>query len=544
MSATPNDVHGEEDEEERRLTNVTCNEGEILLEIKATTGDSEHYDWQVMDDMTGEIFAACPATQGNETTTTTSDSNLCYWTTNMEFQDHVCLPIDGCYRLVTGEVKKNLLTRIPDPTMLDVRYGGEEVFIGEQFQFQSIRLPSSCKKNSCGTAIDGFELEEMEEEELELFLFDGDEEIDNENEFDNSTMTTTTSRHNWMIYDLASGLETSVKVRKGNRRRRRLTYHRQCILGCTEVIMPDNGDRPSMGSEVKVGGIIYGSGGDSISFPQPAFVGVCTSSQACPVGQPSWQVDIDTRGITTIHPSDLFLSSFSPFIFHYANLKPDAINYDVYTYGSESRIWKGEHFRRMLCVNANGQDLNKGCTIMSESSLYPYNRRDTQVGINGRIIMDRIDCLNPTMEYRMICLKMGGDTFIPLNDGCKSKRRIIQISTSVSVAFLLFLVGGILNYKRSKMASSDDDTPQRLPETDSANLRRLNMVIGEVVAIPIAMDFVSTPVLEAALPLDDDNRNGNDTEIVARRRSGESDHVGVFATQELKGVDTEGEAFA
>jgi len=198
-SMTPDDIQGQE--RELAVEGITCNEGEILLEIiVSTSGDDQdeeiEYDWQVIDDLTGEIVAACDA--GNET----ESSNLCYWRPARQFHDQICLPSQGCYRLVTGEQ-----SRYYHPyrwTTLSVFYGGEEIFDGKQYKCKSMLLKNSqstserCNKNACRGL------------ELELFIFYRGGIVDPYWNFSGEIFVDqnwNSSRQDWIISDKDSGSE-------------------------------------------------------------------------------------------------------------------------------------------------------------------------------------------------------------------------------------------------------------------------------------------------------------------------------------------------
>lgn len=88
---------------------VTCGEDHVLLEIDVLTGNAKYYDWQVIDEATGQIAHACPSSK-EKTTSIPYTTKFCYWTANDSFLDHVCLPRGVCYRLVVGA---SSIVRIP-----------------------------------------------------------------------------------------------------------------------------------------------------------------------------------------------------------------------------------------------------------------------------------------------------------------------------------------------------------------------------------------------------------------------------------------------
>jgi len=218
---------GEEEEGRRMAEDLFCNEGEILLDIKVTTAGADYYDWQVIDDTTGPIVASCPPVPPETTTTTATArtaSNLCYWTSQGEFHDQVCVPA-ACSRFVSGE--HSLDESRPATSLIEVRYGDEEVIILNE-RFNSLRLVVA-GQSSC-------EIECSMERELELFLFDVNGRVGIPTE--NSTLLI--SDHNWIISKVDSILlggttttttdsmvmmedTTTITVQDGSRP---LTYHR------------------------------------------------------------------------------------------------------------------------------------------------------------------------------------------------------------------------------------------------------------------------------------------------------------------------------
>jgi len=100
------------------LDHVTCNKDEILLEIGAVTGDSIKYDWQVIDERTGEMFSSCKPSKNNNNAGVSS--NHCYWTGKTMIYDRTCVPMDGCYRLVIGELHRPSGT--DDNNIVEVSY--------------------------------------------------------------------------------------------------------------------------------------------------------------------------------------------------------------------------------------------------------------------------------------------------------------------------------------------------------------------------------------------------------------------------------------
>jgi len=123
-------------------TVTSCTDDEILLEISAFTSGGDpnkiYYDWQVIDDTTGEIVKTCSSSSMSDE----ADDEVipCYWRSSQEYHDRVCLSSDGCYRLITGEYQNSDRSPTDTVTRLNVKYGGKEIFVGNQTQFQSIVL--------------------------------------------------------------------------------------------------------------------------------------------------------------------------------------------------------------------------------------------------------------------------------------------------------------------------------------------------------------------------------------------------------------------
>jgi len=441
-------------EQGRRLAeDITCNEGEILLDISATTGDSEYYDWQVVDEKTGEIVVACPpvppGTVVDETTTTTTgSSNLCYWTPQGEFHDQVCVPA-GCSRFVTGEHSRR---QDPPPTsLIEIRYADEEPIILNE-RFNSLQLTTSGE--TCET-------ECSFERELELFLFyeDGKVEIETENS------TIISSSHDWMISKVDSIFldttttdsvmedTTTITVQDGSRPR---TYYRQCI-DCLKLLAPSGMAAVGVvGYLVRAGGIIYGSTADE--FATELIIGDCTTYEYCSRGTTPLQLDI-------VAPSSQVIDDkFYPYFLYYSTAGK-GVRINSWIDFNPILLSEGVHYRRWFCHDLVDED-NKVCMLMKASPLELYP--DDAVQVDGRTVEDLIDCSNPTLRYKSLCKgplnddlysvifsALNDDLYFALNGNCKSNKPVAWISTSVVAVFLLV---GIYMYRKKTKSSPTKDT--------------------------------------------------------------------------------------
>jgi len=309
------------------------------------------------------------------------------------------------------------------------------------------------------------------------------------------------SRHDWIINDKDSGSETKVTVTDGDRP---LTYHRQCIWDCAEVVVPYFSTFGGIGGLVQAGGIIYGVHDESNHFPTPLFVGVCSSTQACNPGSSLWRMDIETRG------GDWFyVNSFTPRFLHYPKLERNAQPFEWYQ--NIATLWNGDHFVRMFCLEDYGQNFDDGCTTMDEPDLYGIPA--DAIKVNGRTMEDVIVCWEPKMKYRFFCKKVAKSwqRFIPIDSaGCESRRPIYIGLPSAAVVILL--IAGVCYYSRKHLNSTNNATTTAGGTSNgTTTVGRSNgttTTTGQVVAIPIFMDFSSVPIIETSSPQEHENPNG------------------------------------
>jgi len=387
----------------------------------------------VIDDSNGEVVAFC-------VTNSTTDSNPCHWATNQEIHDQVCVPTDGCFRSV---ISQDGATSILDSvTQLDIQYGSEQIFVGSQFQFTSVLLQNSQSSSSSTCTSSCLTEDGARGLELELFLFYVDGNVAEED------------GHDWLIKDKNSELEFPVTVRNGDRP---LTYHRQCILDCAELVIPDelSGDThwrtdQGIGVEVRVDGIIYGGTKyDQLPFTQSLLVGACSSEQAlCPGSL--LQADFVLND-----SSSLNLPFYSLRLYHYPELKKNAETSE-HIDPAPLMMWTGESFRRYDCVDYFGAALNEGCTVIPSYLLHSLPKDSMQISVNGRTIEDRIDCYDPPPQYEFFCKHViqSDDLFIPLNDGCESRRlRNTRIFAPLAVVILFLVVGFVIYRNRPSQKS-------------------------------------------------------------------------------------------
>jgi len=59
-------------------SSAACNANETLLEINASTCVFEGYEWQVIDDFTGDILYACPGSNEMPSDSFSVKNTTCY----------------------------------------------------------------------------------------------------------------------------------------------------------------------------------------------------------------------------------------------------------------------------------------------------------------------------------------------------------------------------------------------------------------------------------------------------------------------------------
>lgn len=125
---------------------VVCDAGEALLEIDASTGSIDDYDWQVFDDVTGQVIAHCPGSSSIE------PSSKCYWMRDQFYSDRLCLANDGCYTLVVGQ--KYLDKFVATENFVNVVFDGNPILSLESMRYASVKLnegTTACETSGCGS---------------------------------------------------------------------------------------------------------------------------------------------------------------------------------------------------------------------------------------------------------------------------------------------------------------------------------------------------------------------------------------------------------
>jgi len=556
---------------QRTLDDILCDEeNETLLEIEVVTGDSTHFDWQVIDDYTNNVVYACPTHKemtddstmfvnnntNNTITTTTITKNTCYWTAFDSFYDRICIPSDGCFHFVVGQ-HTNDYDDATTPTTLKVTYGGEILKTTEDLSFQSVALKKKTKMNS-QQQTQSSSLSNMTschdltcQLEMELFFFG-----DLQNFGWTSTHRTTNQASD----------ENNNNNNNNDNNNRSLKYHRQCIPGCDEVsVFGGYEEYLPFHFRVQAGGIIYGAfqggGRRRPKSPWDILVGPCTNNNNnddnnnnndttvsyCPNG-PLVQVDIDwtdkapSSNITSYRGRYTFLPELkgdqSPIIYDYDSNKPT----------EPSMVFNsmmGEYFRHLSCFP--GRDIHEfdnGCFVFETNSPRisfqmkgdERNGDDNErieIGGMSFITTDtRIDCSSSSMEYKFICSKTEFNTLIPLTPigNCQSKRPIIWITSSLSTTCLLFFVvmGGYVYSKRRRnpntMTNNDNNINNNRTKKNTPLVgESTNIGTVEVVAIPIEIDFTSnrTPPIHIDTSNQEEeeevNGGGEEEEVVDSR---------------------------
>lgn len=415
----------------------------------------------MIDDATGDIAYACPESSpgtavGEYSVNSTTSTTTCYWTSNGSINDRVCLPSDGCFRFVAGQENP-----VGQRTALKVTYGGEILKVTDNLSFESLKLFSTSTgrcSNIATCQIDN-DKDVSSSTELELFIVYG---IWDQNVNEDISL----ANRSWYVGDLTTGSHTKVDL---NDRDRIFVYHRQCITGCASTRV-QNLFGP-IASRIRAGGITYGLVDPTLSFEEStALVGNCSPKDHCD-GEPLLQVDINLTD-EVISPESV-LDNWGEFI-HFSN---DGISVRDW---NPVDAFNGEHVRYLLCFPAKyGNVKNEQCwACATMSSSYSYKMQGVDES-EPKIITDRIDCNNPTKEFKSICENTYvATTLIPLTgmDSCKSKRslKLIISLVTISIVILLIVVGGYVYIQRRR--------------------RRRNFTDGTiaVVAIPIGTDLTGT----------------------------------------------------
>ena len=409
---------------------VTCDENQVLLEIEALTAESSHYDWQVIDDLTNEVVHSCPAD-----TNWSQDGwfrSSCYWYPYSWFRDRVCVPKDGCYRLVAGQsrAEDNFYTTFRGT--FQVAVDGEVLLQTESFRFESLRLQHHESPNTCSSNTNICQQLEAEPSlvDMEVFIF--------EEPLADVNVTLTWNAN----YYGSEGLVSYQGIFSSDDRP--LQYNRICVPDCaifnhqfsSEVI----GFLPTF--QVQVDGIIYAedyqTGSDGIVG------GSCQAWEYCREGGQS----LVQVGIRYQPPLPLSLDDA---VDNWYIVDADGVEKPVFKGGSNFRLYDewiglgrrypsmqpGKHYRRHVCLSDQyfQEGPNAGCTILDmrledEQAMETYSY---DVAVNGVFFNDRIDCSKKVSgRDRSLCKWLDfvspGDSrhiiLTPLNGNCKTNHSI------------------------------------------------------------------------------------------------------------------------
>lgn len=180
---------------------VVCEPEDALVEIEAVTGYTPDYDWQILDDATGQIIQHCPSPFQN--------SSICYWESEQYYHERLCLPREGCYTLLVAERSSDSLDF--DAKSLHVSYDGNHIESFEYLQFINVAL-------SDGSTICDTTYCDSDSTLVELYFFRQDMEVNGNR---NLTWSLSAIDGSLQVGDLGMGIITSSD--------RPLYYHKECI---------------------------------------------------------------------------------------------------------------------------------------------------------------------------------------------------------------------------------------------------------------------------------------------------------------------------
>ena len=487
--------------------NVTCDANQVLLEIEAVTDSRRsgmdlpnHFDWQVMDD-SNEVIGACPPPAGQPNNTigsVTNDIDRCYWVMDGLFRDRVCVPKDGCYRLVAGQSAHGF------QTIFEVTFGGEKLLRTEHFQFERLLLqhsesPSTCSLNGPCQSEDADP--SKAQVEMEIFLFR------NELYYEEGQNLT------WNADYISSGQlvsETGI-VFPGDRP---LLYDRICIPGCTLFsVTAGTYGAYAYSYQVQIDDIIYAEDsyrpvgfewGTSVS---DVIGSSCQASQVCGQGQSLVQVDVrygselpdnlDPTGDSSMWDGwSIFAAPTEKAKKNYMD-NPEPAQHLYGVSGFPVRL-PGKHYRKQICLDGwyfqDGSDTR--CTALEIKRGESHIMESSSVSVDGKVIRENIDCSQEVpLAYRRMCswayVEESSSLSVqltPLNGNCKVKG-IPGIISSATVGGVLLIAGLCYCLKRYRVAASknsnDPSAPPPGDRNDAAHAPYPAAAMREPVAIPL-----------------------------------------------------------
>ena len=518
---------------------VTCEEGQVLLEIEAVTSQSNsrswlfdasmdlvnHFDWQVIDDTTNEVIRTCPPSAqqpNNANGTIPSYSNGCYWSVEGLFRDRVCVPKDGCYRLVAGESAANLVQ------MFQVTMSDEVLHRTEYFQFESVLLlhaesPSSCSSvHACESESD------LSQEEMEVFIFRNEV---NYEDAQNLTWSTDYAVSGQWVSDVNTFVAGD----------RPLQYKRICIPGCALFYVNDQllagvysffNRETAMAFRVQANGIIHAEEDHSTPNQLPwglqmseVIGGSCQTSQACQVrgqGQSLVQVDVRYRPDLLDDFDSLFSTSDGWTIVTAPNKRAEKDYMDNsesahIVYGTQGFPVKepGKHYRNQLCLGDEyfQEESDTRCIALEMRRDENHLMESFSVSVNGLVFDRSIDCSGKVpLAYRRMCswayiqeYSSLSVEWTPLNGNCK-KKGIPGIVTAATVGGVLLIAGLCHCMNRRYLAARKNPKNPSVPPAadphDTVHSPNPAVAVSEPVAIPLGVSSPSTnpvlPVVEAS----------------------------------------------
>jgi hypothetical protein len=529
---------------------VTCSDDEVLLEIQAVTDPNFHggnYDWQVLNDLTEEVIYACPVSSEVNVSGVT---DFCYWTDGWYFHDQVCLPKDGCNRLVLGSSSLN-----DSRTRIQVIYGGMLLRDTESVLFDSLRLQDGSNSTidcpvcetlggpAIGTAAG------MLEQEVEVFFFRSVVV------YENAPMMI------WNIDDEGSWYSyTNASVPSGTMGYgdRPLQYHRLCIPGCARfTVSVESGnvsfyEYDNSAYQIKVNGIIYGESTLALSGPYEAahqanyYIGACEQEQVCGYGPSLVQIDIQNKPLT----SEDGLNSYYPYdnygwaINYYDD--PSDKYYSGMTVASSSTFSNqgpGQYYRHLFCAAYDYfQPSKESCTVVAMPADFSSygNVMSFSISVDGRLFNDVIDCsetssLPVCQDSSYLLTPVGGDCYK------------VKLSNTVVLGIIMavIVVALLVGYGVHKCRNSDNPAPVAVSSNGSiataTTPARRTVPMESAVAVPI--DPMNYPKKRPQGGLGNGNEGGA-AELPARVRVEDSPLQGHSHAQAETATPFDDEEFA
>jgi hypothetical protein len=338
---------------------ITCDFGEALVEIEAATGASADYDWQLFDDLTGQMIAHCPPSFfTNET------GGTCYWTLNRYYSDRFCVVRDGCYTLVIGQ--KNLDYIVSPTNAMTVTFDGTPLASFENMPYVRVQVndgSTECESLVC----------DSESRPVEIFVFP-------------EYLRTVYENITWSVYSV-EGVEANNPLLASNTVTfgdRAFYYNQTCIPNTTYCIqlkllllsgpsMLVTESTLNVTYHVVLDGIKYASNDLEITLAPSLAAGNCSNSQLCATKFVPVQVDLTTGPSWTL----------ADFPFEISFSSDGGITSLNQNYQS---ILPGEQYRFFPCLQTSllWQDQPGSCTAFYvDAEQFADGTADYDISVNG-----------------------------------------------------------------------------------------------------------------------------------------------------------------